>query len=201
MGFWNGSTTEWNGTTNTGVNAKPRNWKNNTFTTAENHYGYTGSTSVALDDFSTVKRDITEHGYGLNGKLFMFMNGGMAKNVEDLAGWTTAMTSNNLINSIAEEGLQSKVSRIQGFTIVVDDYMPDSYMFGLSTDGPCVAMREPKGGGGLKYYSGPYADYPLKESYFKRRMGMAVFNRGAGAVYYLHGSSYTSAVSNYTFED
>lgn len=201
MGFWNGSTTEWTGGTNVAPNTVPATWKNTTFASTHNHYAVTGATTPALEDFTTIKSQITEHGYGLNGKLVMFVNQAVAKEIEDLAGWTTAMTSNNVVDSIAKFGIQSKVSTINGFTIVIDDWVPDNYMFALSTDGPCVAIREPLNGGGLRFFRGPYEDYPFKESYYKRRMGMAAFNRAAGAVYYLHADTYATASSNYTFEN
>lgn len=201
-GFWNGSTTEWDGSTLSSPNNAAPRWKNNTFTSSHNHYAATGSATIALSDFSTLTEQITEHGYGLNGRRLMFVSQNTAKDIQDMAGWTTAMTSNNVVNNIADEGLLSKVTRLQGWTIVVDDWMPDDYLYGQATDDPTgvIAMREPRNGGGLKFYKGPYEDYPFKESYYKRRCGMVVKNRGSGAVYQITSGSYTSVDGDYSFE-
>ena len=180
---------------------KPQRWKSNTFTTSHNHYDASGSSTLALTDFTSLSEEITEHGYGLNGGKICFVSQGTAKDIADLAGWTTAMTANNLVDSIANYALRSKVDNILGFTMIIDDWIPDDYMFGLAIGTPSVAVRSPRfGGGGLKYYAGPFDEYPIKESYFKRRFGMVVSNRGAGAVREITASSYSSLGSQWTFE-
>lgn len=199
-GFWNGSTTEWNGTTNADPNDKPQQWKNNTFLTTHNHYAITGSATLQLSDFGTIKSQILEHGYGEGNKLVMFVSEATAKAIADMAGWTTAMTKVNIIESTAAFGVRSKVDTINGFTIVVDDWVPDSYLYGQALGGKAIAMRVPVKGGGLKFFTGPYTEYPMKESYFKRRAGMAVIARGSGAVYEMDTASYSTKYADYTFE-
>jgi hypothetical protein len=199
-GFWNASTTDWTGSTNKDPDDKPQPWKNNTFLTTHDHYDYSGSTSIALADFTALRNEIMEHGYGVGGQMVCFVSHAGAKLIADLAGWTTAMTANTVVDSIAKLGMTNDTNLL-GFKFVIDDWMAYStynYLMAFATDAPCVAMRTPKSGGGLKTYSGPFEEFPLKEMYFKRRFGEVVSLRGAGAVRQI-AASYTTANTAFTF--
>lgn len=177
-GWWDGNM----GTT-TGKRAPP-NWKGNTFTNTHNHFDASGSTSLALSDFTALKREIREHGYA--GPLFLFMNTTEVQACEDLAGWTTAMTPTTIIETVATKGFDV-VKNFQGFTIIIDDWVPAGYLFAIESRVKPVTMREPLNAGarGLKLWEGPYSAYPLQEAYYSRRFDMDVVHRGAGAVRYL----------------
>jgi hypothetical protein len=162
----------------------PPAWKGNTFATTHNHYDASGSADIALSDFSSIKREIREHGYA--GALFLFMNLEEVEKCENLAGWTSAMTPNTIIETVATKGFEV-VKQFQGLTIIQDDWIPPGYLMAIEGRIKPVTMREPLSprGRGLKLWEGPYSAYPLQEAYYSHRFDMAVVHRGAGAVRYL----------------
>jgi len=166
-----------------GVRAPP-NWKGNSFTTAHNHYGASGSTDIALSDFAALKREIREHGY--MGPLDLFMNLEEIEACENLAGWTTAMTPNPIVDEVSTGGFEV-VKQFQGFNVIQDDWLPPGYLCALEKRIKPVTMREPlnAAGRGMKLWEGPYSGYPLAEAYYSHRFDMAVCHRGAGAIRYL----------------
>ena len=162
----------------------PPNWKDNTFTTAHNHFDYSGSSSIALADFSSLKKEIREHGYA--GPLFTFMHSDQVEQMEDLAGWTAAMTPNSIIETVATKGFDV-VKQFQGHTLIQDDWVPSGYLLTIEGRVKPLTMREPLQGSakGLKLWEGPYEAYPLAEAYYSRSFDIAVIHRGAGAIRYL----------------
>lgn len=174
FGFWDANMAA------AGVRAPP-NWKGNTFTTGHNHYDASGSTDITLADLSAIKREIRQHGYA--GGLFLFMHSQEVELCENLAGWTSAMTPNKIVETVATRGFEV-VKQFQGLTLIQDDWIPAGYLMAIESRVKPVTMREPLAAAarGLKLWQGPYSDYPLQESYYSSRMDMGVVHRGAGAV-------------------
>jgi hypothetical protein len=177
FGFWDGNMAA------AGVRAPP-NWKGNTFTTGHNHYDASGSTDIALSDFSAIKREIRQHGYA--GPLMTFMHSQEVEACENLAGWTTAMTPNKILETVAARGFDV-VKQFQGHTLIQDDWCPAGYLVTIEGRIKPLTMREPlaQRGRGLKMWEGPYSEYPLLEAYYSHRFDMGVVHRGAGAARYL----------------
>jgi len=165
----------------------PPAWKGNTFTTGHNHYDATGSADIVLSVFSDIKREIREHGYG--GPLFLFMNLEQVELCENLAGWTSAMSTNSIIEKVATSGFEV-IKQFQGLTLIQDDWCPPGYLLAIEGRVKPMSMREPLSprGRGLKLWEGPYSAYPLQEAYYSHRFDMAVVHRGAGAARYLAAS-------------
>lgn len=161
--------------------AAPPSWKGNAFTQAHDHFDVSGAAALALSDFNALKKDIREHGY--TGPLMLFMHTDQVEECENLAGWTTAMTPVSIIETVATMGFDA-VKQFQGFTIVIDDWMPSGYLLGVESKIRPLTMRNPlnKSAKGLKLWEGPYSAYPLQEAYYGHRFDMAVCHRGAGAV-------------------
>ena len=161
--------------------AAPPSWKGNSFTQAHDHFDVSGAAALALSDFNALKKDIREHGY--TGPLMLFMHTDQVEECENLAGWTTAMTPVSIIETVATMGFDA-VKQFQGFTIVIDDWMPSGYLLGVESKIRPITMRTPlnKSAKGLKLWEGPYSAYPLQEAYYGHRFDMAVCHRGAGAV-------------------
>jgi len=159
----------------------PPNYKGNAFAATHTHYGITGAAALRLQDLTTLKQEIREHGY--MGQLYLFVNSATVQALEDLAGWTAAMTANSVVEEIAVNGLVSDL-KVNGFIVIPDDWVPANYLFALDGSVQSVNMREPlqAAGRGLKLFKGPYEDYPLMEATYERRCGMNVVHRGAGAV-------------------
>ena len=192
MGWWDGRMGD------TGADgAAPPTWKGNAFTTSHDHYDTTGATDLALSDFSALKREIREHGY--SGPLFLFMNSEQVEECENLAGWTSAMTPNSIIETVATQGFEA-IKQFQGFTIIQDDWITEGYLMAIEAKIRPITMRLPlnKSAQGLKLWEGPYSAYPLQEAYYSHRFDMAVCHRGAGAVRQITASS-TYSDPDFTF--
>lgn len=178
-GFWDANMT-----------IAPPAYKQSTFLTSHTHYLASGVSTPQLADINRIKRHIREHGY--MGALFMFVNQATVEDLENLAGWTAAMTPVSVIETIAVRGFKA-VKIFQEFTWLIDDWIPDGYLLGIEANIKPVAMREPlqAAGRGLKLYEGPYSDMPLREAYYEHRFDMEVAHRGAGAVLQITTGSYT----------
>jgi len=162
----------------------PPPWKGNSFTTSHNHYTASGSADISLADFSALKRQIREHGYA--GPLFLFMNLQEVEACETLAGWTSSMTANSVVEKVAVNGFEA-IKQFQGLTLIQDDWCPPGYLMAIESRIKPVTMREPLNSRarGLKLWEGPYSAYPLLEAYYSHRFDMAVVHRGGGASRYL----------------
>lgn len=179
-GFWDGNET-----------TAPPDYKGNTFATSHTHYNTSGSATPTLADLNALKKHIREHGYA--GVLYAIINTGTVQALEDLAGWTNAMTPVSIIETIAREGFEA-VKVFQGLVFTIDDWVPENYIVVMEGQIKPITMREPlqPAGRGLKLYEGPYSDMPLREAYYEHRFDMEVVHRGAGAVVQITtGASYT----------
>jgi len=186
-GFWDGNMAA------ASLKAPP-NWKGNTFLTSHNHYDASGSTDIALSDFTALKREIREHGY--SGPVSLFMNLQEVEACENLAGWTTVLTPNSILEQIATKGFEV-VKQFQGLTIIQDDWIPAGYLLALEGRIKPLTIRDPSqpAARGLKLWEGPYSDYPLAEAYYSHWFDLGVVHRGAGAVRYLAAAWATPSFS------
>jgi len=173
-GFWDGNMAA------ASLKAPP-SWKGNTFVVGHNHYDASGSTDIALSDFTALKREIREHGY--SGPVSCFMNLQEVEACENLAGWTTVLTPNSILEQIATKGFEV-VKQFQGLTIIQDDWIPAGYLLALEGRIKPLTIRNPSqpAARGLKLWEGPYSDYPLAEAYYSHWFDLGVVHRGAGAV-------------------
>jgi len=176
-GFWDGRMAQ-------ASVLSPPDWKGNSFGTEHDHYTATGSSDIALSNLSALKREVRQHGYA--GPLFCFMHSEQVEDCENLAGWTTAMTPNTIVETVATKGFDV-IKQFQGFTLIQDDWCPAGYLLAIEARVKPITMREPlaQRARGLKLWEGPYSDYPLLEAYYSSRFDMGVVHRGAGAVKYL----------------
>ena len=174
QGWWDGNMA------GAGMRAPP-NWKGNVFLANHNHYDTSIGAAIALADFSALKREIRQHGY--SGSLFLFMNLQEVEACENLAGWTTAMTANSIVEAVSTKGFEV-IKQFQGFTLIQDDWIPAGYLMAIESRVKPITIRNPVNSKarGLKLWQGPYSDYPLSESYYSHWFDMAVVHRGAGAV-------------------
>lgn len=188
-----GTTTKgwWDGNMGAASKPGPPPWKGSTFTNTHNHYDVSGSADLALADFTALKREIREHGYG--GELFCFLNTAQVEECENLAGWTSVLTPNPILDVIAREGFEP-VKQFSGFTILIDDFVPDNYLLAIEARVKPITMREAPNAiaRGLKLWEGPHTNYPLAEAYYSHRFDLAVVHRGAGAVRELTAAAYTA---------
>ncbi len=186
FGWWDGNMA---GTTPT-MRAPP-SWKNTTFLADHQHYDASGAATIALSDFSAIKREIREHGY--QGALFLFMNSQEVEDCENLAGWTAALTPTSITETVATKGFEV-IKQFQGFTLIQDDWIPAGYIMAIESRIKPITIRNPVNAKarGLKLWEGPYSNYPLSEAYYSHWFDMAVVHRGAGAATKITAGAWTN---------
>lgn len=191
IGFWDGRMDS------AGVAAPPP-WKGNTFDQDHTHYETSAAADLALSDFTAMKRAIKQHGY--SGPLFLFMHSAQVEECENLAGWTSVLTPNTIIETVATQGFEA-IKQFQGFTIVQDDWMPAGYLLAIEARIRPLTMRHPlnKSAKGLKLWEGPYSAYPLEEAYYGHRFDMAVCHRGAGCARQITAAADYTNPTSFTF--
>lgn len=185
----------------------PPKYKNNTFTSAHQHYVLSnlgvGDAVWDMADIRWVKEQILEHGYSaLN--LHLFANANTIRTIEGWATWTASSTPtvpSRLTDRLAVEGFAQGVS-IEGFVLHHEEWIPDDYMLFLSMDEPCVAERvHPNPSArGLQLIPGRNANCQLEDSYYERAVGTAAIAKGAGVVMFNTASSAWTDPSGFDFE-
>ena len=191
-GFWNSTTS--------GLTPPP--FKNTSFNASHDHYIALGAgvTEPRLSDLNAMETQITHHGYSEDGNgLWMICNQATVELIKNLASFTQLMTPVPFVSQISGEGFRSGV-QLSGFELYRDNWMSDNYMLPLSVQRPIIAQRIPQNaiGQGLQYIKGNNSDIPVLGSYFVRRAGSIVQEKGAGAVYLLAADTYTAPT--YSFE-
>jgi len=195
-GFWDGN-----------MSVAPPSYKANSFQTSHTHYLATAASGTpTLAMFATLKQHILEHGYGdpLNGgALVAFLNSANAANIENAAEWQT--TSNYVATKVIEQ-LQSdglwpsnvggQVMSAVGVPIIVEDWVPENYILMVDYKVRPLRWRLPEGQGTEGLIVDTASDFQWLISKYRRWGSVKVVHRGAGACYYINGSSY----SDPTFE-
>ena len=172
-----------------GATYTPPNYKQNTFSSAHQHYVMSnlgvGDAVWDIADIRWVKEHILDHGYSaLN--LHIYANANTIRDIEEWATWVASGTPTvptSLTDVLAREGFAQGVS-IEGFVLHQEEWIPDSYMLLVSLDEPCVAERvHPNSSArGLQLIPGRNSNCQLEDSYYERAIGTAVIGKGAGVV-------------------
>lgn len=188
-GFYDGS-----------LSVAPPGYGHNTFATTEDHYLASGSATIALDDLTEIKRHIRHH--GVKDPLLLFINSAEVKAMEDLAGWTTAMTRVGFHETISKSGFDP-VGHILGFNVVQTEWCPAGYLLGVVNAGITlnkpVAYSEPETKNihgqsvprGLHLLPGS-TEEPLIDAKYRHRIGMKVFHRDAGVAMKITAGSWSN---------
>jgi hypothetical protein len=96
----------------------PPGYGSNTFATTEDHLVAAGSTTLALSHLTAAMKHIAHHGYKADTIL---LNSVGLEKIQNLAGWTTAMTPNPLIDEIATTRF---VGQIYGLKVYTSEWVP-----------------------------------------------------------------------------
>ncbi|MCD6352205.1 MAG: hypothetical protein J7M26_08800 [Armatimonadetes bacterium] len=126
-----------------------------------------------------------------------------AANIENAADWQT--TSNYVATKVIEQ-LQSdglwpsniggQVMSAVGVPIIVEDWVPENYILMVDYKVRPLRWRLPEGQGTEGLIVDTASDFQWLISKYRRWGSVKVVHRGAGACYYINGSSY----SDPTFE-
>lgn len=174
----------------------PPTYKLNTFSSTHDHYlaANVGGTPT-FAHFSAAKTHILHHGYSRD--IIVFMNNAQAAALEEASDFASnpTVSSTSMVDDLQKYGMTPQF-QILGMPVVVDDWVPENYMFVVSlqlkpvvwrpTDNPetadLIVSTSTEESLGITYY--------FVEEY-ARWTSATVVRRGAGVAYYLGGSSWT----------
>ena len=173
-------------------------FKNTTFNgVAQDHYTYTASTTLGVDNIDTLMGLVRGKGYGLMpGALTLFANTAQAPDIQaimDPSSGIAGVTPNRV--SAIDDGVQGNGIRVRGCNVVIDNDVPSGFVALVANDVKPISMREhidPAYRGLLRYQESFDQNFPLANSNFLRRVGFTVRHMGAGAVIKLNAGSYAN---------
>jgi len=174
----------------------PPTVKNTTFTGWHNHYLTTGESSVNAGDLDQMQDDLTEHGFVTD--LVLMVNRSQQRTIE---GFTNFVPSKDRVHDIKWTNLVGEpyIGSYSQMAILVEDWIPAGYLFLFSAQGQGtarpIAFRESTNeqAQGLILQRGNNPEYPLSDSFYYRKFGVGVRQRGNGVLMQVTASSeYTS---------
>lgn len=197
---------------NADLAAAPPDFKNNSFTTAHDHYLTSGAATVDSGDLDEMATHVRHHGHGTvegGGQLILLVPQDGAE-INAIRGFRIA--NGDSFDFIPATGqapflLPTNTGGIEGgqpastyqglnvagrygpWLVIEEGYIPAGYMVGLATGGEIsasnpVGIREHQNPGlrGLQLVKGRSDDYPLVDSFYRRGFGTGIRQRGAGVV-------------------
>jgi len=180
-------------------------YKNNNFSSAHYHYLGLNATTFTLSHLRAMKRDIQEHGFGLNkGQLHLYINNAQEDDVMALinSNSTILQAITGQRETAIDGGLRNSGLDIviEGVVVHVDDNVPAGYLTMVASDVPVVLQRQhliPAYQGLQEFRESPNEVYPLLGMKFVRRTGFSAGQLGGATSRQLVASTtYTNPTFN-----
>lgn len=176
----------------------PPTVKNTTFSGSHNHYLATLGASLTAADLDRVEDDLVEHGF--TGDIILMVNRSQKRLI---TGFTNFVPSATQVHDIKYTNLigEPYFGSYGLLAILEEDWIPAGYMFAFSAQGGLggqtapIAFRESTNPAarGLILQRGTNPEYPLADSFYYRKFGVGVRQRGNGvAMQITAGGVYTS---------
>lgn len=178
----------------------PPTVKNTTFTGSHNHYLVSSAASLAIGDIDRLEADLTHHGFLQD--LVVLNNRAQTATIKGLTGFVPSASQVHDIKwtNMVGEPYYGSYSR---FSFLEEDWIPSTYLFAFSAQGGPnsnlnpIAFRESinPAARGLILQRGNNPEYPLADSFYYRKFGVGVRQRGNGvALQITENPTYTSPV-------
>jgi hypothetical protein len=174
--------------------------KNNTFSGSHTHYLASAGASLASSDIDRMEDDLVEHGFVND--LVLMVNRAQSRTIQ---AFTTFVPSAARAHDIKWTNMVGEpyIGSIGRFAVLEEDWVPATYLFGFAAQGGAgsnqnpIAFRESinPSARGLLLQRGTNPEYPLADSFYFRKFGVGVRQRGNGVVLQITGGgTYTSPV-------
>jgi len=172
--------------------------KNTTFTGSHQHYLASTGASLAAGDLDRIEDDLTHHGFITD--LVLMINRAQTRSIE---GFTGFVPSAQRVHDIKWTNLVGEpyVGSYSRLAILEEDWIPSGYLFAFSAQGGNNSQQNPiafresvnPAARGLILQRGNNPEYPLADSFYYRKFGVGVRQRGNGvAMQITGGGTYTS---------
>lgn len=178
----------------------PPTVKNQVFSGNHTHYLASATGTLQASDLDRMQVDLTHHGFIEN--LILMVNSQETPIIEGFAKFVPASDRNHDANLVNLPGAPF-IGAYRKFSILEEDWVPAGYLFAFSAQGGDnsnlnpIALREHINpvAQGLILQRGTNPEYPLADSFYYRRMGAGVRQRGNGVCLQVTGAgTYTSPV-------
>jgi hypothetical protein len=174
--------------------------KNTTFTGAHSHYLATTGAALAAGDLDRLEDDLVHHGFVED--LVLMNNRAQTRTIR---GFTDFVPSAENVHDMKFVNLVGDpyYGSYGRFAALEEDWVPAGYLFAFSAQGGRnntqnpIAFRESvnPAARGLILQRGNNPEYPLADSFYYRKFGVGVRQRGNGvALQITAGGTYTSPV-------
>jgi hypothetical protein len=174
--------------------------KNQTFTGSHNHYLASTTGTLQASDLDRIEDDLVHHGFIQD--IILMTN---RTEMRTIQGFSSFVPSAQLVHDIkftnmVDAPYYGSYSRM---ALLEEDWLPPGYLFAFSAQtGPNgqanpIAFRESTNPAarGLILQRGTNPEYPLADSFYYRKFGVGVRQRGNGvALQITAGGTYTSPV-------
>jgi hypothetical protein len=174
--------------------------KNTTFSGSHTHYLATTGGTLAAADLDRIEDDLVHHGFVSD--IILMVNRAQVRTIQ---GFTGFVPSSTLTHDIKWTNLVGDpyFGSYGIMAVLEEDWIPAGYLFAFSAQGgpggqtAPIAFRESTNPAarGLILQRGTNPEYPLADSFYYRKFGVGVRQRGNGvAMFITGGGSYTSPV-------
>lgn len=178
----------------------PPTVKNTTFTGSHNHYLATTGASLAAGDLDRIEDDLVHHGFITD--LVLMTNRAQTRTIK---GFTNFIPSREQVHDIKFTNLVGEpyYGSYGRLSVLEEDWIPSGYLFAFSAQGGGNSQQNPiafresinPAARGLILQRGTNPEYPLADSFYYRKFGVGVRQRGNGvAMFITGGGTYTSPV-------
>jgi hypothetical protein len=170
--------------------------KNTTFTGSHSHYLVSDEVNLKSGDLDLLEDDLTEHGFITD--IILMINKAQQRTIE---GFTNFVPAKDRVHDIKWINLVGDpyIGSYGRAAILVEDWIPSGYMFEFSAQGNGaqrpIAFRESTNSAaqGLILQRGSNPEYPLADSFYYRKFGVGVRQRGNGVLMQItNNATYTS---------
>lgn len=176
----------------------PPTVKNTVFTGSHNHYLVSSTAQLQSTDLDRMEDDLYHHGFVTN--LVVMVNRLQVRTVQGLTNFVPSDSLNHsvLFTNLVGDPYFGSYSRM---AVLEEDWIPPGYLFAFSAQGGgnnaqnAIGFRESinPAARGLILQRGSNPEYPLVDSFYYRKFGVGVRQRGNGVALQVTGnSSYTS---------
>jgi len=178
----------------------PPTVKNTTFSGSHQHYLASTGASLAQGDLDRIEADLVHHGFITD--LVLLVNRANIATVKGFSGFVPAAAEVHDVKwtNLVGDPYFGSYSRM---SLLEEDWLPAGYLFAFSAQGGPNSQQNPiafresinPSARGLILQRGNNPEYPLADSFYYRKFGVGVRQRGNGvAMFITGGGTYTSPV-------
>lgn len=175
----------------------PPTVKNTTFTGSHNHYLSSGAGTLGPEDLDAMEDDLVHHGFITD--IILLHNRAQTRTIQ---GFTNYVPSSQNVHDIKYTNLVGDPyhGSYGRMAALEEDWIPAGYLFCFSAQGGTNSQQNPiafresvnPAARGLILQRGTNPEYPLADSFYYRKFGVGVRQRGNGVAMFISAGAYAS---------